>query len=87
MKQKSVKVNGTKYYEYVLLYVNDLLLVSEKVESVIQMEIDKYFELKKVSIDMPDIYLGGKLSRIELDNGVMAYTFSSNQNVKSAEQC
>lgn len=82
--RKSIKADGSKYYEYALLYVDDLLVVSEKAEEVIRSEIGKYFELKEASIGMPDIYLGGKVSRVELENGARAYTFSSSQYVKAA---
>ena len=57
---ESTKSDGSKYYEYTLLYVDDLLVVSEKVERVIRTEIGKYFELKDASIGLPDIYLGGE---------------------------
>jgi len=67
-----------------LLYVDDLLVVSENSEGVIRKEIGKYFELKESSIGMPDVYLGGKVSMVELNNGQKAYTFSSSQYVKSA---
>ena len=66
------------------MYVDDLLVVSEKAERVIRTEIGKYFELKEASIGLPDIYLGGKVSKVELSNGVTAYTFSPSQYVKSA---
>ena len=33
---------------------------------------------------MPDIYLGGKISKVELMNGTKADTFSSSQYVKGA---
>ena len=82
--RQAVKSDGSKYYEYALLYVDDMLVVSERAENVIRMEIGKYFELKEASIGMPDIYLGGKVSRVELANGVKAYTFSSSQYVKAA---
>ena len=82
--RKTTKADGSKYYEYALLYVDDLLVVSEKAEGIIRQEIGKYFELKKASIGMPDIYLGGKVSRVELSNGAKAYTFSSSQYVKAA---
>lgn len=82
--RESTKSDGSKYHEYALLYVDDLLVVSERAESVIRKEIGKYFELKEASIGMPDIYLGGKVSKVELSNGVKAYTFSPSQYVKSA---
>lgn len=57
--RKSIKADGSKYYEYALLHVDDLLVVSENAENAIWMKIGKYFELKEASIGMPDICLGG----------------------------
>ena len=48
--RKATKSDGTRYYEYVLLYVDDLLVVSENAEGVMRSEIGKYFELKESSI-------------------------------------
>ena len=57
------------YYVYVLLYLDDLMLIHHDAESVIWL-IDKYFNLKPSSIGEPDIYLGAKLKKMRLDNGV-----------------
>ena len=40
--------------------------------------------MKEESIGPPTIYLGGKLSKVTLDNGVEAWSFSSSQYVKNA---
>ncbi len=82
--RKATKSDESKNYEYVPLYVNDLLVVSEKAETVVRQEFGKYFELKEASIGMPDIYLGGEVSRVELSTGAKAYTFSASQYVNAA---
>ena len=51
--------NGSKYWEYLLLYVDDALCVSHKAERTLQNDFGKYFELKQESIGPPKIYLGG----------------------------
>ena len=60
----------TPYYEYVLLYVDDCLVVNDRAESMIRNEIGKYFRLKEESIGDPSQYLGGKLRKVKLENGV-----------------
>ena len=80
----AVKSDGTEYYEYVLLYCDDTLVISENGESILRNEIGKYFELKEESIGPPSIYLGGKLSKVTLDNGIEAWSFSSSQYVQAA---
>ena len=81
---QSKRDNGTSYYEYVLLYVDDCLIISDNSENVIQMEIGKYFELRQESIKPPDLYLGGRMRQVELDNGVKAWDFGSSQYVQAA---
>jgi hypothetical protein len=78
------KADGTSYYEYVLLYVDDCLVVSENPEAILRQEIGKYFKLKESSIGPPDIYLGGKMRQVVMENGVKAWSFSSSQYVQEA---
>ena len=83
--REATKSDGTKYWEYVLLYVDDALVVSERrAEHILQEEVGKYFELKEASIGLPDIYLGGKISKVKLENGVSAYSCSASQYVQAA---
>ena len=35
--------DGTEVYEYVLLYTDDFLVVSENTESILKNEIGRYF--------------------------------------------
>ena len=51
-----------KYYKYVLLYTNDVLVISNNREKILHEGIGKYFELKENSIGPPKIYLGGHMS-------------------------
>ena len=43
----AIKSDGNEYYEYILLYADAALVVSENVESILRNEIGKYFELKE----------------------------------------
>ena len=65
----AIKSDGTKCYSYVLLYVDDALVVSENAESILRNELGRYFELKEESIGPPDHYLGGKVRKVQLENG------------------
>ena len=53
-------------------------------ENVLRKEIGKYFFIKPKSIGPPKIYLGNKVSKVTLDNGVDAWSFSSSQYVLNA---
>lgn len=78
------KADGSECYEYVLLYTDDVLVVSERGEHLLRNGIGKYFELKEESIGPPDLYLGGRLRKVTLENGVKAWAFSSSQYVQEA---
>ena len=77
------KSDGSNYYEYVLLYTDDVLCISENAEDIL-IDIGKYFELKPVSVGPPKIYLGGRVPKVKLDNGVEAWAFSAPQYVRAA---
>ena len=70
--REAAKSDGTHYWEYALLYTDDTLVISERGEHVLQDEIGKYFELKEESIGPPDLYLGGKMRKVVLENGIKA---------------
>ncbi len=73
--------DGTEYYEYILLYTDDALVVGENAEQVLRRDLGRYFELKEESIGPPKIYLGGGIRKIELDNGVQAWALSFSKYV------
>ena len=77
------KDNGTEYYEYILLYVDDCLVVSEHPDQALN-KLGKYFPLKPGSVGPPKLYLGGKLSRVDLPNGVKAWAVSASKYIQSA---
>ena len=75
--------DGTKYYAYILLYVDDCLCIHHDAVSALQ-ELDKFFQMKPGSIGDPDIYLGSKLRKVILDNGVYAWSSSPSKYVQDA---
>ena len=77
------KLDGTTYYEFVLLYMDDALVISENAEKILREEIGKDFELKEESIGRPSIYLGGCVHQVKLDYGVDAWSFGSSQYVQT----
>ena len=79
----SKKSDGSKYYDYVLLYTDDLLCISENKEDILR-DIGKYFELKLDTLGPHKIYLGGLVRKVELNNGGEAWAFSASQYVRAA---
>lgn len=78
------KDDGSTYWEYVLLYVDDALVISQRADSIVRTEIGKYFYVKESSIGPPELYLGSKVSKVTLENGVKAWAFCSSQYVQAA---
>ena len=70
-----VKTDGSEYWEYALLYTDDVLVISENGEKVLRNEVGKYLELKEKSISPSEIYLGGRMREVTLENGVKAWSF------------
>jgi hypothetical protein len=79
----ATREDGEEYYEYLLVYVDDLLAVSEH-PKVILDDINTYFHLKPESVGPPDLYLGAKLSKTTLPNGVVSWCNSSHRYVQEA---
>ena len=44
------KSDGSLFYEYILLYTDDALVVSDKAETTLRNDLGRYFELKEESI-------------------------------------
>ena len=85
--RKATTNEGADYWEFVLLYVDDILCVSHRGEEVLRKEIGKHFILKESSIGPPDIYLGGKVRKRTIDTTegpIEAWSFSSSQYVRAA---
>jgi hypothetical protein len=67
-----------------LLYVDDVLVISELADKVLRNKIGQRFVLREEFIGPPSIYLGEKLQEITLENGVKAWAFDLCQYVQSA---
>jgi hypothetical protein len=75
-----------KYYSYVLLvYVDDVFLVMEHDAMDILNKIDFYFKMKPDSKEGdPDMYLGLKIRKFRMPNGVEAWVQSPSKYIQEA---
>ena len=62
----ATKPDGFKYYEYVLIYVDDILAVSGDPKAIMDYLESKY-TLKKDSVKEPTLYLGAKIFKWRID--------------------
>ena len=81
------KPNGYEYYEYVLVYVDDILAVSHNPMRVMQGIKSKY-KMKDDSVAPPETYLGAQVKKwyiLDGDNpGKVRWSMSSEKYVKAA---
>ncbi len=80
----SKQSTGEEYYEYVLFYVDNVLIISENAGTVLRKEIGQHFVLREESIGPQSQYLGGKHCKVTLENGMKAWAFGSCQYVQAA---
>ena len=78
------KGDGSPCYNYVLLYTDDTLIISEDTEGILRDELRCYFQLKQESIGPPQIYLGGHVWKVTLENGMSTWSFCASQYVQAA---
>ena len=64
-EREAARSDGEEYYEYILVYVDDLLAISLDARLVI-LEVAEKFKLKKDKIEPPEIYIGGRLAKKSL---------------------
>jgi hypothetical protein len=82
--REGVKDNGTIYWQFVLLYTDDILAIMTYPQRYITNELGSYFTVKPNSIGPPTQYLGNKVSQVTLSNNVVCWSFSSSQYVQNA---
>ena len=78
----ATKGDGEQYYEYVLMYVDDILAISCDAKSILQ-EIQGTFKLKNDKIETPEFYLGANLQCKDI-NGYKCWTVTSQDYIKAA---
>ena len=76
--RSATRTDYLDYYEYILLYVDDCLCIYENPNPAL-LHVGKYFPIMTPSLGPPKTYLGGIVSKIQLPNGVLFWSFSSLQ--------
>jgi hypothetical protein len=82
-RRPATRSDGTKYYELLLVYVDDILAISTGPREIIQ-NIDDCYKMKEGSIGPPDTYLGAQIYKHSLPDGSWAWGMSSEKYVKNA---
>jgi hypothetical protein len=78
------KADGTKFYSYILVYTDDILIVHTEPMRYMEMLKDNY-RVKPESIGPPKIYLGANMSKVGTKSGVgECWGMNSEQYVREA---
>ena len=85
----ATKPDGYKYYEYILIYVDDILCLSHQADKIMDT-IGKLYRLKTdpktgKAYDKPDRYLGAKIEEYQFEDDLKSYwSISAGQYVLEA---
>ena len=74
---------GEEVYEYILVYTDDILIISIYGKEIMS-QLDQHCMVKKDSIGFPDIYLGAQISTYQLADGTHHYALSADKYVQEA---
>ena len=80
--RKATRDDGTLYYEYIVCYVDDLIICSQKPAHVIQELRDSSYELKGGSA--PETFLDATISHHTFKDGTSTWYQSAEQYLKNA---
>ena len=81
--RKNYRDGGRPYYEYLLVYVDDVLVISAAPEEVMK-SIGTEFEIKNDEYGPPTTYLGAGISKVQLSGGTECWSMDSKKYVKAA---
>ena len=79
----AIKPDGSRYYEYMLCYVDDILAIGIDPEVTI-MGLKQVFKLKGDKAFVPSMYLGATLAQVDSPFGGKCWSMSSENYVKTA---
>ncbi len=79
----AVKNNGFKYYEYVLIYDDEVLYMSDQPQ-ITMKGIQHNFKIKNDKIEEPSMYLGAEISKMHNETNKECWAMSSDKYCAAA---
>ena len=83
--KSETKPDGTEYYAYFLVYVDDVLHLHYDPDSFMN-RLAELYRLKDGSVVEPGIYLGANIEKLQLDDGSVAWSMTSREYVTNIVQ-
>jgi hypothetical protein len=83
--RRAHSADGNPYYEYILVYVNDVMIISGDPDAVVN-SLKEHFLLKVVSnpADKPERYLGAMIGKHQFSDGTQAWYMSADDYLSKA---
>jgi hypothetical protein len=81
--REAVRDDGLKYYEMLLVYVDDILVLSHKPKEALE-RIGEFYNIKKGSLQEPDLYLGANVEKVQMPDGRFVWGTSPRDYVNNA---
>ena len=84
--RKATKEDGTEYHELLLVYTDDILIISHRPREAMS-QLDQNFLVKSDSIGSPSTYLGAQVGtyRFPEEPDKVYWTLSSNRNMSKSK--
>jgi hypothetical protein len=79
----SIDPNGKEYYSYILVYVDDLLIIDHDPRRHMK-NLQSSYTVREDTIKSPDQYLGADIGRVYFHDGSFAFTMGSSSYIKNA---
>ena len=79
----AIKSDGTEYYEYFMVYVSNVIIISCVPMKKIEI-IKCIFKLKGEKSEPPDMYLGAPLEEVKTKGGTKCWWMYARKYVKAA---
>jgi hypothetical protein len=79
----ATKKDGTKYYTYLLIYVDDVICIDEHPRKYIE-QIGEVFKIKEGSAGPPTVYLGANIQKLESRSQGECWGMSCEQYVRDS---
>ena len=81
--KRARKPDGYEYYEMLLVYTDDILIISHQCDAIAD-GIDDHYKIKPESRKAPEIYLGADVAKVQTAGGHEVWSTSSKTYVQNA---